>query len=132
MRPASTSTGDAYVTRGRAPWISEMYGYAFAAAEAGLTHVVHDDIMLFPGYPPDYEPSLLHYGLWCKAGDHSFNKLSYKHFGVRNCDQYFPEPPDLELILGKSKEELGTELICAPSVAKRESNPRLRGVWLGG
>ena len=31
-------TGDAYVGHGQAPWISEMYGYVFAAAEAGLRH----------------------------------------------------------------------------------------------
>ena len=35
-------TGDAYVGHGQAPWISEMYGYVFAAAEVGVTHRVRE------------------------------------------------------------------------------------------
>ena len=33
--PRDIPTGDAYVHHGEAPWISEMYGYVFAAAEQG-------------------------------------------------------------------------------------------------
>ena len=33
-------TGDQYVTRGHAPYISDMYGYIFAAAELGLRHSI--------------------------------------------------------------------------------------------
>ena len=35
-RAAYIKTGDDYVAFGEAPWISEMYGYVFAASEAGI------------------------------------------------------------------------------------------------
>eukprot|EP00966_Prymnesium_polylepis_P107536 2489177-Prymnesium_polylepis.1 len=40
--------GDDFVKRGEAPWISEMYGYAFASAEAGLRHILTDGIVVYP------------------------------------------------------------------------------------
>lgn len=42
-------SGDSFVTKGGKPWISEMYGYAFACAEAHLEHQVNNDYMLYPG-----------------------------------------------------------------------------------
>ena len=41
-------TGDAYVGHGTAPWISEMYGYVFAASEAGLKHILTDGVVVYP------------------------------------------------------------------------------------
>ena len=41
-------TGDSFVSHGQAPWISEMFGYVFAAAEARLTHVLTDGIVVYP------------------------------------------------------------------------------------
>ena len=35
--PHDIPTGDAYVQKGKAPWISEMYGYSFGAATAGVS-----------------------------------------------------------------------------------------------
>ena len=32
----------------QAPWISEMYGYALAAAEAGLKHLLTDGVVVYP------------------------------------------------------------------------------------
>ena len=114
--PARVRTGDAYVERGHAPWISEMYGYIFGAGSIGLQHIVRDDVVMFAGLPPAYEPALIHYGLFCQAGQQTFNKLSYKSgFNVRSCDQYFPEPPSLDSVRGSS--EMGTELVCVEQVA---------------
>lgn len=52
-QPGGTShdlaTGDAYVGHGGAPWISEMYGYVFSSAEAGLTHILTDGEALWVG-----------------------------------------------------------------------------------
>jgi hypothetical protein len=114
--------GDQNVVRGHPPYISDMYGYVFAAAEVGLRHSIREDVLLTPGNPPMYEPTLLHYDQWCKFGERRFNKLSYKSgFSVQNCRQYFPRPPDLELLLGQKDVmgvgELGTELMCIEQVS---------------
>ena len=34
--------------KGQAPWISEMYGYVFAAAEAKLKHILTEGIVVYP------------------------------------------------------------------------------------
>ena len=95
-----------------------MYGYAFAAAELGLQHVVRKDILVYAGTTPLYEPSIIHYGLWCQAGERMFNKLSYKSkFDVHSCEQYFPEPPDLQLFLGKEPSAMAVELLCTEQIA---------------
>lgn len=50
------------------PWIGEMYGYVFAAAEAGVNFNVVDGLMVYPGLPlpstlqHDDWPLILHYG----------------------------------------------------------------------
>ena len=116
------ASGDQNVVRGHAPYISDMYGYVFAAAEIGLRHSVRQDVLLTPGNPPLYEPTLLHYDQWCKFGERRFNKMSYKSgFSVHNCRQYFPRPPDLELLVGQKEligiGELGTELMCIEQVS---------------
>ncbi|KAI4375362.1 hypothetical protein MLD38_013242 [Melastoma candidum] len=85
-------TGDIY---GKG-WISEMYGYAFGAAEVGLRHKINDNLMLYPGYTPreGYEPILLHYGLPIKVGNWSFSKLEHHEDAiVYECGRLFPEPP---------------------------------------
>ena len=41
-------TGDAYVGHGTAPWISEMYGYVFASAEAGIHHILTHGVVVYP------------------------------------------------------------------------------------
>ena len=48
------NTGDVFNQNGKAgpPWISEMYGYVFAAAEKKLKFSVSDSFMLYPGYMP--------------------------------------------------------------------------------
>ncbi|XP_010496313.1 PREDICTED: uncharacterized protein LOC104773407 [Camelina sativa] len=85
-------TGDVY---GKG-WISEMYGYSFGAAEAGLKHKINDDLMIYPGYVPreGVEPVLLHYGLPFSIGNWSFTKLDHHEDNiVYDCNRLFPEPP---------------------------------------
>ncbi|XP_030482587.2 peptidyl serine alpha-galactosyltransferase [Cannabis sativa] len=85
-------TGDIY---GKG-WISEMYGYSFGAAEAGLRHKINDNLMLYPGYVPreGVEPILLHYGLPIQVGNWSFSKLEHHEDDiVYKCGKLFPEPP---------------------------------------
>ena len=111
-------TGDIYGMG----WISEMYGYAFGAAEVswiqfrnfvslrtfciaslsgsreqvGLRHKINDDIMIYPGYipRPGIEPLILHYGLPFKVGNWSFSKLEHHEDGiVYDCNRLFPPPP---------------------------------------
>lgn len=89
---ATNITGDIYSSG----WISEMYGYSFGAAEAGLRHKINDDLMIYPGYIPrqGVEPILLHYGLRFSVGNWSFSKLEHHEDGiVYECGRLFPEPP---------------------------------------
>lgn len=50
--------------RHQALWQAEMYGYAFGAARANVSHIVRGDTMLYPGYEPraGLMPTILHYG----------------------------------------------------------------------
>lgn len=49
-------TGDVYSKKpGDKPWISEMYGYSFGAAKAGVWHKYDEESMLYPGYLPSGE-----------------------------------------------------------------------------
>ncbi|XP_073119444.1 peptidyl serine alpha-galactosyltransferase [Henckelia pumila] len=86
-------TGDIY----EAGWISEMYGYAFGAAELNFRHVISNKILIYPGYDP--EPSVnyrvFHYGLDFRVGNWSFDKAQWRHANVvENCWSKFPNPPD--------------------------------------
>ncbi|CAK9212866.1 unnamed protein product [Sphagnum troendelagicum] len=92
-------TGDTY---GKG-WISEMYGYSFGAAEIELRHNIRGDIMLYPGYIPNVEPCVLHYGLKFEIGDWHFSKAEWRDTDMTNiCWKFFPKPPRLS--------SLGTEL----------------------
>lgn len=106
---------------GDVPWISEMYGYSFAAAELGLNHrltrggggvLYHDDFLTL-----NHEgPYLSHYTLSCQIpSDYSyvpkdrrvdddqvylFDKNHYRNFDIFNCSQSFfiPSPPPDSLV----------------------------------
>lgn len=46
-------SGDVYAIHpGDKPWISEMYGYAFAAARANVWHKWDTFSMIYPEYEP--------------------------------------------------------------------------------
>lgn len=48
---AWTLSGDHYsVNKGDRPWISEMYGYSYAASKSDVWHHVDHSAMLYPGY----------------------------------------------------------------------------------
>ena len=100
------------VTHGHAPWISEMYGYAFAAAHLGLTHsftrggggVLYGDDFMTLNHAG---PFAAHYTLSCSipSKEHYFpferDEDSYKFdkneytIDVINCDKggWLDEPP---------------------------------------
>jgi len=61
--------GDSYATKpGDKPWISEMYGYSFGAAKAGVWHVADDSSMIYPGYEPrgGLNMSTTAWRAWCR------------------------------------------------------------------
>ena len=91
------ATGDAYVGKGTAPWISEMYGYVFSAAEAGLRHILTHGVVVYPddiGAGAAVEPQIIHYGLHCNVGKFHFTKYSHSGFNAVGCDgKLVGEPP---------------------------------------
>ncbi|GJP49488.1 hypothetical protein CLOM_g8686 [Closterium sp. NIES-68] len=91
---ATNITGDVY---GQG-WISEMYGYSFGASDANLHHVVIDNIMLYPGYPPvpNVDPRLFHYGLEVKVLEYMWDKSRFRDTPLAlTCGLHFPDPPDV-------------------------------------
>lgn len=90
-------TGDAYVSHGTAPWISEMYGYVFAAGEAGLRHILTHGVVVYPdeiGAGQPNEPSIIHYGLHCTVGVFHFTKYTHGMFNAVGCTgELFGNPP---------------------------------------
>ena len=66
---AGLTEQDIATRRNQALWQAEMYGYAFGAARANVSHLVRRDTMLYPGYEPQggMLPAILHHG-WFKQG----------------------------------------------------------------
>lgn len=95
--------GDAYVTEENPrPWISEMYGYSFGAAHAGVDHLVNREMMLYPTYTPDETPPyLLHYGLEVKIGpDYVFDKHFFTGGDHLTCPVgLFDAPPNITQLM---------------------------------
>ncbi len=44
--------GEPGLQPGARPWISEMYGWSFAAAALDIWHRAEGGIMIYPGYHP--------------------------------------------------------------------------------
>lgn len=126
--PGSTLTHDIDTMQkgaesGEVPWISEMFGYAFAAAEIGLEHaftrggggVLYGDDFLTLGHPG---PIASHYTLSCQIPSiehyvpedmyseeeretaYTFSKHEFRDFDPMDCDDgfLFPNPPRLPLV----------------------------------
>ena len=56
-----------------------MYGYVFAASEAGLRHRLTHGVVVYPdeiGAGQPEEPSIIHYGLHCSVGSFHFTKCA--------------------------------------------------------
>ena len=95
-------TGDVYVSReSPRPWISEMYGYVFGTAMAGLRHNVEPSAQLYAGMSPwdqdSFDPFLIHYGLKIEIGDWVWDKhfelQGSAHKDKLNCElPYYPFP----------------------------------------
>ena len=100
---AWNETGDAYATSpGMKPWISEMYGYSFGAAKAGVKHHVDLAAMLYPGHDPIDSPLALHYGRLFQIYDahnttskpiYAFRKHWYHGFDPVLCPPWDHAPP---------------------------------------
>lgn len=60
---------------GDKPWISEMYGYAFGAAKAGVWHDTPSGAMLYPGYLPVGRAARLLRFAPTACGSHKQNRL---------------------------------------------------------
>ena len=102
--PANIPTGDAYVKFGHAPWISEMYGYSFGAALAGVQHVVTHGVVKYPSEMGSgfrsagmqvKEPYIIHYGIdFSIDSTYNWNKMSYQKLDLYACNgRYFGPPP---------------------------------------
>ncbi|GBF90906.1 hypothetical protein Rsub_03761 [Raphidocelis subcapitata] len=121
-------SGDFYAAKpGDRPWISEMYGYAFGAAKAGLSHQSDEESMIYPGYVPQGVPRILHYGLlWhleYEGGRWSFDKHWFHLFDINACPPWdltvsrplqglFPPPPlPSQLLKNVTRLQRYTDLI---------------------
>jgi hypothetical protein len=49
----------------------------FEILQIELRHNIRGDIMLYPGYIPNVEPCVLHYGLKFEIGDWHFSKAEW-------------------------------------------------------
>jgi len=96
--PKDIPTGDAYVQFGKAPWISEMYGYSFGSAMAGVDHIITHGVVRYPGEvggAGSDGPYILHYGIDFTI-DHTYNwnKMSYQKLDLYACKGlFFGAPP---------------------------------------
>ncbi|KAJ4758010.1 peptidyl serine alpha-galactosyltransferase [Rhynchospora pubera] len=115
---ATNITGDIYASG----WISEMYGYSFAAAELKLRHIIRRDIMLYPGYVPESASSIrvFHYGLRFSVGNWSFDKADWRYIDMVNtCWAKFPDPPEASSITTRDPDERARDLLsieCAKTL----------------
>ncbi|TVU36129.1 hypothetical protein EJB05_18045 [Eragrostis curvula] len=107
---ATNITGDIYASG----WISEMYGYSFAAAEINLRHIIRRDIMIYPGYVPlpGAKYKVFHYGLRFGVGNWSFDKADWRNTDVVNtCWAKFPEPPDPATVMKEDPDARDRDLL---------------------
>eukprot|EP00854_Cymbomonas_tetramitiformis_P022997 gene22997-27819_t len=91
------NTGDIFNNNGKSgpPWISEMYGYVYAAADAGVKHIVSSKFMLYPGYMPPHPdpwPLILHYGITYNIDEYAFDKHWHRSADFTTCPGVFPTP----------------------------------------
>ena len=96
--PKDIPTGDAYVKYGEAPWISEMYGYVFSAAEHKIDTKLLRGLVEYTdsgsSEPWPSGPAIIHYGLHCHVGKYHFTKYDYGDFDVNTCPRVFFRPPN--------------------------------------
>jgi len=117
--PKNIPTGDDYVKFGEAPWISEMYGYMFAAAEQGIDTKLQHGIVQYADSPnaamPSAGPHIIHYGLHCHVNDYHFTKYDYGDFDINLCGRHFfraPETPRANQALCAETVYLLNDALC--------------------
>ena len=81
-----------------------MYGYVFAASEAGLRHILTHGVVKYAQWPQDHlgkkdyirDPYLIHYGIDFNIGaNYNWNKMVYKKLDLFACEpRYFGPPPE--------------------------------------
>lgn len=95
--PRDIPTGDDYVHFGEAPWISEMYGYVFGAAEQSIDTKLTRNVVAYADaltpQPFPIGPLIIHYGLHCHVDDYHFTKYDYPNFNINRCGRHFFRPP---------------------------------------
>ena len=118
--PPGATPSDLVTLKRQARWHGEMYGYVFAAAEAGVTHRIRRDVMLYPGYEPylGRAPSIMHYGSDFTLGRAYFNKMSHQQLKLETCPNFLLDDPGLPSLsdLGK-KEALSFEHLATLNAA---------------
>ena len=70
-----------------------MYGYVFAASEAGLRHRLTHGVVVYPdeiGAGQPEEPSIIHYGLHCSVGSFHFTKCAECRLSAAECRRVPP------------------------------------------
>lgn len=96
-------TGQEDLKRGEAPWIAEMYGYSFAAAEMHLLHrITRGAVPQTDMNGPDWKGwnntnlKLVHYGHPIELGPHFTFDKHYVNFDIiSSCakPRFLPQPP---------------------------------------
>ena len=144
-------SGDSYsIHPGDKPWISEMYGYIFAAAKHNMWHQVMRNSLLYPGYYPRRPPQLLHYGLKHSVntteGFFAFDKHWHFDFDPMQCPPWnhtkghdggvFPRVPGPDTLFPPEVRFLAAliTMLCLPRILCSARACRLGGmlaaVWL--
>lgn len=68
--------------------------------------------MLYPGYIPQVEPCVLHYGLEFSVGNWSFDKANWREQDMTNvCWKFFPNPPNPAFLAVTNMEELRRDTV---------------------
>ena len=118
-------TGDPTVQKGGKTWISEMYGYAFAAAKVGIRHKIETTVEYYPGYAVKDIPIIVHYGLKHKVANYTFDKHEHFDFDPLRCPPWnmseerstaedfglFPHPPHPKSVRSKEPRERYSQLL---------------------
>ena len=78
-----------------------MYGYVFAASEAGLRHRLTHGVVVYPdeiGAGQPEEPSIIHYGLHCSVGSFHFTKCAECRLSAAECRRVPPSAAEVTLM----------------------------------
>ena len=93
---ADRARGQYIIVAGPRPWISEMYGFVFGCAKAGIRHNVMSSIQLYAGYTPWIRrPGSVHHPLRFEddGGEYDWDKhYDEGHLERMTCDTMDAKP----------------------------------------